>query len=158
MSSVLKTLVGYFNIGDEILPFIILELFHTPISWTVKWPFERLSDLQIGYKKVTAWITWIRTPSQTNPRWFQRFVNFTPTWGRSNLTNIFQLGLKPPTRINISLFMSGFNVSTQIVLGGQRFGPSWTKKAAGYGGGTGCLLQPVFAGWLVNSVLKWWRF
>ena len=26
----------------------------------VKWPFQRLSDLQPGYKKVTAWITWYK--------------------------------------------------------------------------------------------------
>ena len=31
--------------------------------------------------------------------WFQRFFMFTPIWGRlSDLTHIFQMGLKPPTR------------------------------------------------------------
>ena len=23
------------------------------------WPFQRLSDLQLGYQKVTIWITWL---------------------------------------------------------------------------------------------------
>ena len=34
---------------------------------TVKWPFQRLSDLQLGDKKVTAWITWQVVLSQAPP-------------------------------------------------------------------------------------------
>ena len=39
--------------------------------------------------------------------WFQRFFIFTPIWGKiPNLTNIFQKGLKPPTRSSFILHLS----------------------------------------------------
>ena len=39
-----------------------LRVIQSALFGMVKWPFQRLSDLQLGIQKVTAWITWLLYP------------------------------------------------------------------------------------------------
>ncbi len=50
-----KTARYWFNVAKT---HVILAIF-CDLFGVVKWPLQRLSDLQLGDKKVTAWITWM---------------------------------------------------------------------------------------------------
>ena len=48
--------------GDRYILTNIFLVIQSDLFGMVKWPLKGLSDLQLGDKKVTAWITWLNQP------------------------------------------------------------------------------------------------